>query len=75
MPRGDIETFHQDGRWANRREAVDDHPWGYADTKEEAVTAGREVARAERVEHIIRNLDGTIGERNSYGNDPRTVKG
>lgn len=75
MPRGDIETFHDDGRWANRREAIDEHAWGYADTKEEAIAAGRQVAKAEKVEHIIRNLDGTIGERNSYGKDPRNIKG
>jgi hypothetical protein len=39
-------------------------------TKEEAVAAGRETARARRTEHVIHNLDGTIAERNSYGNDP-----
>jgi hypothetical protein len=28
-----------------------------------------------RVEHVNKKLDGTIGERNRYGNDPRTSKG
>lgn len=28
MPRGDIETFHDEGRWANHREVIDAHPWG-----------------------------------------------
>jgi hypothetical protein len=37
---------------------------------EEAVAAGRAMARAERTEHLIHNLDGTIAERNSYGADP-----
>jgi hypothetical protein len=39
-------------------------------TKEEAVAAERETARARRTEHVIHNLDGTIAERNSYGNNP-----
>jgi hypothetical protein len=38
-------------------------------------TEGRERARDARVEHIIRNLDGTIGERNTYGHDPRNTPG
>jgi hypothetical protein len=29
----------------------------------------------EKVEHIIQNKDGQVGERNSYGNDPRSSKG
>jgi hypothetical protein len=39
------------------------------------VDAGSDLARAAKVEHIIRNLDGTIGERNSYGHDPRNIPG
>jgi hypothetical protein len=39
-------------------------------TKEYAVEAGREVARRLEVEHTIHPSDGTIGEKNSYGNDP-----
>jgi hypothetical protein len=27
------------------------------------------------VEHLIYNKDGTIGQRNSYGSDPRRRKG
>jgi hypothetical protein len=27
------------------------------------------------VEHIIKKLEGTIGERNTYGHDPRNVPG
>jgi hypothetical protein len=27
------------------------------------------------VEHTIRKLDGTIGEKNSYGDDPHPPKG
>jgi len=28
-----------------------------------------------RTEHVIHNQDGTISERNSYGNDPATRPG
>jgi len=38
--------------------------------KEEAVEAGREIARRLRVEHSIHREDGAITEKNSYGNDP-----
>ena len=74
MPHGDVETFHRDGKCRNRieGETVLAGEW---DTKEPAVAAGRDEARARKVEHIIRNLDGTIGERNSYGHDPRDVPG
>lgn len=36
---------------------------------------GRAAAVEDKVEHIIKNMDGTIAERNSYGNDPRNVPG
>lgn len=39
-------------------------------TKKEAVLAGRDEARARKVEHLIHRIDGKIQERNSYGNDP-----
>lgn len=29
----------------------------------------------DKVEHIIQNKDGQIGQRNSYGRDPRNVPG
>ena len=38
--------------------------------KYEAVAAGREIALSLDVEHSIHLEDGTIGEKNSYGNDP-----
>lgn len=74
MPTGDVETFPQDGAWANR---ITGHAnvEGSHRTKVQAVEAGRELARTLKVEHIIKNENGQIAERNSYGNDPRDVKG
>jgi hypothetical protein len=69
-----IETYHQDGQWKNRHEGSSEVLSTHS-TKDEAVQAGRDAAREAGVEHIIKNLDGRIAERNSYGNDPRNVKG
>ena len=74
MPAGDIETFHVNDAWRNRAEAGETYPETF-ERKEDAVAAGRDLARAAKVEHIIRNLDGTIGQRNSYGHDPRNIPG
>ena len=45
------------------------------DTKAEAVERAKEIAQNQRLELLVQNLDGTIGWRNSYGNDPRRSKG
>jgi hypothetical protein len=42
--------------------------------KETAVERGREIAITNETEHAIHNLDGTIGRKNSYGNDPNPPK-
>ncbi|HEX7746143.1 MAG TPA: DUF2188 domain-containing protein [Micromonosporaceae bacterium] len=76
MPKGDIDTYHEDGQWKNRpegtRRATSTH-----DTKAEAQSAGREMAQDREVEHIIKNQDGKIGERNTYprSRDPRDIEG
>lgn len=75
MPTGDVETVSIDGMWTNQVEgqAQDERDW--FQTKEKAQEAGRDLAKALGVEHIVKNLDGTIGERSSYGHDPRDVPG
>jgi len=76
MAKGDIETYYEDGLWKNRpegnRRASSTH-----DTKAEARTAGRDMAVARGVEHVIKKKDGTIGERNSYprSRDRRRTRG
>lgn len=74
MPGGAVHTVHKDGKWFNEVEGQS--PTGGAhDRKDDAVQAGRELARDRQVEHVIHGTDGRIHERNSYGNDPRDVKG
>jgi len=59
-------------RWANE---VDGRVLSRHAEKDAAVEAGREIARRLRVEHSIHRQDGEITEKNSYGNDPRSVRG
>jgi uncharacterized protein DUF2188 len=74
MPEGDVETFHKDGKWHNRIEGHGTMGGEYVN-RADAVLIGREEARERKVEHVVHNLDGAIGERNSYGNDPRDIQG
>ena len=74
MSKGDVHTVHRDGKWLNEVEGGQ-RASNSAATKAEAQAIGREMARERKVEHHIHKLDGTIGERNSYGNDPRRSKG
>lgn len=43
--------------------------------QEDAITAGTAKAQQEKVELLIHGRDGQIRERNSFGNDPRDIKG
>jgi Uncharacterized protein conserved in bacteria (DUF2188) len=74
MAKANVHTIpHEDG-WANRREGAKRVSKVYK-TKAEAQAAGRKTALREKVEHVIANRDGQVGERNSYGNDPARFKG
>lgn len=68
-----IHTVTTDDGWANRREdakrASSTH-----NTKAEAQAAGRAAAKKDGLEHLVHKKD-TIGERNSYGNDPHPPNG
>jgi hypothetical protein len=74
MPKGDVETYHEGGAWHNRIEGTDQVLSSHR-TKEEAQAAGRRTAMDRKVEHIIRNLNGQIAQRNTYGHDPRSIPG
>jgi hypothetical protein len=69
-----IHTVHKNGGWVNELEGGEVVDGTHA-TKEEAVAAGRGRAKHDRTEHVIHNEDGTISERNSYGNDPASRPG
>ncbi len=44
-------------------------------TQEEAINAGREVARRDHGEFVVHGHDGRIREKDSFGNDPHPPKG
>lgn len=66
--KGDIETVKHGEAWINRLQ-------GSYTTQAEAAAVGIAAAKILKVEWVQRSLDGTISKRNSYGNDPRDVKG
>ena len=74
MPSGDIITYNEDGEWKSKV-AGSSRAAHVGGTKAEQQAVGREMARERGVEHEIRRMDGTIGEKNSYGNDPESSKG
>lgn len=53
--------------WVNK---VDGETTSRHQRKDTAVERGRDIARGNHAEHSIHRRDGTIGEKNSYGNDP-----
>ena len=74
MANKNVETYHEDGKWKNRVQG-NSRASNTADIKCEAQAEGRRMAKEREVEHIVKKVNGTIGERNSYGNDPHPPKG
>jgi hypothetical protein len=74
MTSGSVETVYWGGQWRNRIHTVQVLSTEYG-TREEAAAAGRWLAREAGVEHIVRNVDGSIAERESYGHDSHDVPG
>lgn len=74
MAKGDISTYNEDGVWKSKVEGSTRaaHTGG---TKAQQQAIGRKMAQQRGVEHTIRNLDGTIAEKNSYGHDPHPPQG
>jgi hypothetical protein len=67
VPKKNVWTvLHPGGGWANKLEGSSRF-LNRAPTKREAQALGRERAMKEKVEHIIQNKDGQIGQRNSSG--------
>ena len=62
--KGAIETYHQNGEWRNKVEGSR-RAANTAATKAAATAKGKLMAQQRQVEHIIRNEDGEIGQRNS----------
>jgi hypothetical protein len=69
-----VHTVKSADGWVNRTEGAE-RGFGGAPTKAEAESTGRQSAARRGVEHISHRVNGTIGERRSYGNDPHPPEG
>jgi Uncharacterized protein conserved in bacteria (DUF2188) len=69
MADGFVHTVHSNGRWVTTIEGEGKRPGSSYTSKEMATAAGRAEARRRKTEHVIHNEDGSIAERDSYGND------
>jgi hypothetical protein len=63
-----------DGGWAVRREGAERASKRFQ-SKEDAVRYARSICQGERVDLVVHRIDGTIIEKNSYGNDPHPPRG
>ncbi len=74
MSKNQHVTRHVDGGWqvkgaGNTRATV------RTKTKSDAIGIARDIARKQRSELVIHNMDGRISAKHSYGNDPYPPKG
>ena len=69
MPHGDVATFHQGGQWKTKVESGSEHSHV---SRDEAMNAGRDLP-ALKVERTILRMEGTMGDRKTYGHDSRDV--
>jgi len=74
MAKPGIETYHEDGQWKSRRQGSE-RAFSVGGNKAEQSAEGRATAKRDGVEHTIKNMEGTISEKNSYGNDPSSTPG
>ncbi len=73
MAKKEVHTVPTDKGWATKLpggKVLSNHK-----RKDTAQAAGRKQAIQRQAEHLIHKKDGTIGQKNSYGNDPRRSKG
>jgi hypothetical protein len=61
-------------RWAVKAEGAS-QPLAVYKTQSEAWEKAKSIARKERTEALLHGRDGVIRARNTYGHDPRRVKG
>ena len=74
MSKKNIYVVRKEEHWATRSEGSS-KPGKIYDTQKEAINAGREQAIKNNSELVIHGRDGKFREKNSYGNDPKHIKG
>ena len=68
-----VHVVPQDGGWDVKVEGG--RASRHFSTQNEAIEAGRQLARGNRSEHIVHGRDGRIRQRDSYGRDPFPPRG
>ncbi|CAG9172338.1 DUF2188 domain-containing protein [Cupriavidus respiraculi] len=71
---GNVHVVPKDNGWAVEIEGGGG-PLAHFEKQEDAIAEGTERAQMYKVELLIHGRDGKIRERNSFGNDPRNIKG
>jgi hypothetical protein len=74
MATNNVHIIKENKEWTVRIEK-ESAPQKKVSTQKEAIKLGREIAKSKKLELIIHGRDGRIKEKNSYGNDPRRIKG
>lgn len=74
MPGKNIHVVPREDGWALELEGSSGS-FQIFTSQEAAVAAGTEKAKQDKVELLIHGRDGQIRERNSFGHDPRDIKG
>ncbi|MFI7744110.1 DUF2188 domain-containing protein [Kocuria rhizosphaericola] len=69
-----VTTYFENGVWKNKVDG-NSRASNVSATKAQAEQTGRKMAVDRSAEHVIKNRDGRIGEKNSYGKDPHPPKG
>ncbi|MBT2586518.1 DUF2188 domain-containing protein [Arthrobacter sp. ISL-95] len=69
MAKPSVETYYEEGQWRSRRQGTDT-PFAVGGSRAEQQQRGRQAAQRDGVEHIIKNPDGVIVQRNSYQHEP-----
>ncbi len=67
-------THRPDGNWQVKG-AGNSKATVVTSTQRDAIKVATRIARNQKSEMLIHRLDGTIREKNSYGNDPYPPKG
>ena len=72
MSNKDVHTVKDGGRWDNKQggKIISTH-----NTQANAIDKAISIAKKSESEHVIHGMDGKIRDKNSYGNDPKNIKG
>ena len=74
MAKKNVHVVPKNGNWAVKTENSE-RPVKITTTQEEAIERAKEIAKNNQSELFIHRKNGTIRERNSYGNDPYPPEG